>query len=56
MLIDDGSLGTIGDPRGLPTDAREEHWHVYYGDIHAGKIIEQGGPRLMARCPQGLND
>ena len=27
------------------TDAREERWHVYYGDVHAGTIaIRSGNP------------
>jgi hypothetical protein len=25
------------------TDAREECWHVYYGDIHAGRIAIRTG-------------
>jgi len=27
------------------TDAREERWHIYYGDVHAGTIaIRSGNP------------
>jgi hypothetical protein len=27
------------------TDAREECWHIYYGDVHAGTIaIRSGNP------------
>src|ERR1700704_1957354 len=40
------------DYRGMPeltrrrsTDAREECWHIYYGDVHAGTItIRSGNP------------
>ena len=29
--------------RRLSTDAREECWHVYYGDVHAGTIAIRTG-------------
>ena len=41
--LDRASMGHPELTRRRSSDAREECWHVYYGDVHAGTIAIRSG-------------
>jgi hypothetical protein len=42
-------MGTCPPSPAADRLTREECWHVYYGDVHAGTIAIRTGPTMFAR-------